>query len=352
MCGNESNEYCNCVWETNGFTNYCKEDELRYLSEWYIELLECTNNEEQELYCSGKNIVYSKDDLNSDKTLTFQIRPDSRGNYGKKMLFCFYNYIDESSDDYKLNIQFTSSSTNRPKVAYGCSSNEKGINKAQKIEENKELTCSGGYNIFFVALLKTQHKSSPITFKLMLKQSSLNKYVAAFSAAVIFILLLTCIICCITRYYNNKARRKILILMNERARANMRIIEEENNNMDIDNAENLEEINKEKLDQLFSTKMAEHLYKSEYNQYGGGCSICLENFKKKSKVSMTPCKHVFHFNCIKDWLYKNAKNPKCPNCNKEVLANEESNIDGKFDETKIIKVKKKKLKIIIISIII
>ena len=178
----------------------------------------------------------------------------------------------------------------------------------------------------------------------MLKQSSLNKYVAAFSAAVIFILLLTCIICCITRYYNNKARRKILILMNERARANMRIIEEENNNMDIDNAENLEEINKEKLDQLFSTKMAEHLYKSEYNQYGGGCSICLENLKKKSKVSMTPCKHVFHFNCIKDWLYKNAKNPKCPNCNKEVLANEESNIDGKFDETKIIKVKKKSSK--------
>ena len=340
MCGDESNTYCNCAWQTNGFSNYCIEDEFRSLSEWYKELLKCSNNEEQELYCSGKDIIYSKDDLNSD-TLTFQIRPDSRGNYGKKMLFCFYNYIDESSNDYKLNIQFSDSSTNKPKVAYGCSSNEKWIDKAQKIEESKELTCSGGYNIFFLALLKTQYKSSPITFQLTLKKSSLNKYVAAFSVAIIFILLITCIICCTTRYYNNKARRQIRILMNERARANMIRIEEENNNMDIDNAENLEEINKEKLDQLFATKMAEHLYKSEYNQYGGGCSICLENFKKKSKVSMTPCNHVFHFNCIKDWLYKNAKNPKCPNCNKEVLANDESNIDGKLDEAKIIKVKKK-----------
>ena len=73
--------------------------------------------------------------------------------------------------------------------------------------------------------------------------------------------------------------------MNQRARENMLRIQQENDNMNNynENSENIEEINKEKLDILFSKKMAEHYYKSEYNQYGGGCSICLENFKKNQK---------------------------------------------------------------------
>ena len=133
------------------------------------------------------------------------------------------------------------------------------------------------------------------------------------------------------------------LLMYQRARENMMRIEQEINDMQNqfydNNNENLEEMNKLKLDELFSKQMAEHLYKSEYNEYGGGCSICLENFNKKSKVSITICKHVFHYKCIKDWLYKNAANPKCPNCNKEVLS-EEVEGEWKSDETKVIKVGK------------
>ena len=87
--------------------------------------------------------------------------------------------------------------------------------------------------------------------------------------------------------------------------------------------------------------MAQHLYKKEYNQYGGGCSICLTEFKKKSKVSITSCKHVFHYKCIYDWLYKNIRNPKCPNCNHEILNDDEDNNKNKEKGTRIIKVKKK-----------
>jgi hypothetical protein len=74
---------------------------------------------------------------------------------------------------------------------------------------------------------------------------------------------------------------------------------------------------------------------------GGGCSICLAEFKKKSKVSITPCKHVFHYKCIHDWLYKNIRNPKCPNCNNEILNEEEAHNINQEKDTKIIKIKKK-----------
>ena len=80
-----------------------------------------------------------------------------------------------------------------------------------------------------------------------------------------------------------------------------------------------------KANTLFDTKLVEHLYKEEYNQYGGGCSICLENFNKKSKVAITPCKHVFHYKCIREWAFKNILCPKCPNCNHEILKDKEDN---------------------------
>ena len=53
---------------------------------------------------------------------------------------------------------------------------------------------------------------------------------------------------------------------------------------------------------------------------GNTCTICIEEFKEnKSKVSVTPCKHVFHYKCLSNWLRKNVKNPKCPNCNYNLI---------------------------------
>ena len=341
MCGDENSKYCNCAWKTITDISYCDYDEFRYLSDWYTELLKCKNNEDQIEYCSGEDTSFSKNDLNSDYSLTFSINSDDYGNFGKKMLFCYYNYIDEDGKDYTLNIEFSKSLKNKPKVAYGCSFLE-GDEKIQKIEEDKEISCSGINKIFFMVLLNKTYSSSPIIIRIVLNNLTTYKYITAFSISIIILLLMTCIICCITRFYNNKARRQLRILMNQRTHLNMLRIEEENNNMaDYDkNSISIEETNKVKLDALFSKKMAEHDYKSEYNKYGGGCSICLEKFKKKSKVSKTPCNHVFHYKCIKDWLYKNAKIPKCPNCNKEVL-NDEIDISEKFEEVKIVKIRRK-----------
>jgi hypothetical protein len=46
------------------------------------------------------------------------------------------------------------------------------------------------------------------------------------------------------------------------------------------------------------------------------CSICLENLKKNEKCIEFECKHIYHKNCIKEWL-QNHKN--CPNCRKIII---------------------------------
>ena len=52
------------------------------------------------------------------------------------------------------------------------------------------------------------------------------------------------------------------------------------------------------------------------------CSICLEAFESdKSQVSITPCKHIFHFDCLKNWLETEVLNPQCPNCKFSILSN-------------------------------
>ena len=49
------------------------------------------------------------------------------------------------------------------------------------------------------------------------------------------------------------------------------------------------------------------------------CNICLEEFGKEETLIQLPCKHIFHKNCIKEWLTKQStKCPICRNCCKQV----------------------------------
>ena len=45
------------------------------------------------------------------------------------------------------------------------------------------------------------------------------------------------------------------------------------------------------------------------------CIICMEEFQKKEKVKLLPCGHIFHDNCIKEWLLKQKS---CPFCKSEI----------------------------------
>lgn len=44
------------------------------------------------------------------------------------------------------------------------------------------------------------------------------------------------------------------------------------------------------------------------------CPLCLEKYSLVHQVSRLPCKHTFHFDCIRMWLYQKKSCPVCRGC--------------------------------------
>ena len=66
-----------------------------------------------------------------------------------------------------------------------------------------------------------------------------------------------------------------------------------------------------------SLKVLKHsIYEENLIQkYDSKCTICFEPFiLGKTKISITPCEHISHMECIKKWIESNGVNPFCPNC--------------------------------------
>ena len=78
--------------------------------------------------------------------------------------------------------------------------------------------------------------------------------------------------------------------------------------------DNLGSVNKgltsEQIDKLPLTTFKKKKFTENFQ-----CIICMEEFQEKEKVKLLPCGHIFHDNCIKQWLL-NQKT--CPFCKDEI----------------------------------
>lgn len=41
------------------------------------------------------------------------------------------------------------------------------------------------------------------------------------------------------------------------------------------------------------------------------CSICLEEFSQEKEIIILDCKHIYHNDCIIEWIYKDTSCPLC-----------------------------------------
>jgi len=72
--------------------------------------------------------------------------------------------------------------------------------------------------------------------------------------------------------------------------------------------------NLKKKHYLFQNELKYQIYNENMVKYGDECTICLEKFiVNKIRICFTPCKHIFHFSCLKEYIIK-SNDTHCPNC--------------------------------------
>jgi len=116
------------------------------------------------------------------------------------------------------------------------------------------------------------------------------------------------------------------------------LLSNNNNNQSESNLKN-DKLIKKQLYYLINYQLKEELYQKE--DESEECSICLEKIIKNNKICLLPCKHIFHFNCIK-LFFLSKIDTHCPLCKCDIL----KLLDGKdidFDKITINFEKEKKM---------
>ena len=322
VCGVE--ETCNCYWDKN--TKTCKTGLDKILSlDFYNYFTTCSDDNSKtiiEKYCG--NTILEVDDNDEIK---FKM-PENSGIFGTQNLYCEYLYtpFDKKEIYYKLKYEPSTSNENIEKIyfylkiTYNDETSAAGYLTTKQFEKNFDSVKQIKIAIYFLKGIE----DFPFSFTI---ERIGEKAKIALYITIAFIIL-ACLLCALVIYCLSKK-------ISENARLRQRTLFElamarqrgEYNSEEVASETDIEEENRKKIKILLKTTLAPKKFLKKYGlKDGNTCTICIEEFKEnKSRVSITPCNHVFHYKCLTNWLVKNVKNPKCPNCNFNLV----SNIDNK-----------------------
>ena len=337
LCGTE--QICNCEWSP--INKVCRTDRVKlpfnYNYDYFFSCYDDNSLRIQKYYCGNSNIK-----LNDQNTAEINMI-ENKGKYGAQNLFCEYIYDQatvSSNINYNILITISPLVIDYIKISLSIINNDNKIDRKNinyKFEENYKNVKKIKIQIYF----EQQLSSNPFSIKIIKKESK-NNYKIYISIGII---LLACIICgiiiyCVSKKASENARMRQEMYL-RMARASQRRRLEENfsrlppsSSRDPSSSSeseiSIQEINTKKIENLLKTILSPIKYYKHLGDKDGNpctvCTICIEEFKvDKSKVSITPCQHIFHYECLRDWLMKNVLNPKCPNCNYNLLQELEKN---------------------------
>ena len=322
VCGVE--ETCNCNWDKN--TKTCSTGLDKILSlDFYNYFTTCSDDNSKviiEKYCG--NTILEVDDNDEIK---FKM-PENSGIIGTQNLYCEYIYtaFDKKEIYYTLKYEPFPSNENIKKIyfylkiTYNDETSAAGYLTTKEIKRNFDNVKQIKIAIYFTKGI------TDFPFSLTIERIGDKARIALY--ITIAFIILACLLCALVIYCLSKK-------ISENARLRQRTLFElamarqrgEYNNEEVASETDIEEENRKKIKILLKTALAAKKFLKKYGlKDGNTCTICIEEFKEnKSRVSITPCNHVFHYKCLTNWLVKNVKNPKCPNCNFNLV----SDVDNK-----------------------
>ena len=344
-CDSEENKYSSCKYE-NLYCALTKEKNIySQCKKMYNKYLRNDDN-----ICGKKDIFFTE---NTQSNIILQINKDTNNINNLDVIHCDYdlkiNNLNDSSTN-KLNVTLTLENGYRNDnfnfffflLKNNIFNSDNLVTREKLISNKKSITLEYFQNISLYIDIKYIQKNyiPDLSIKIeyinaeneegeeieMEKEDMYSLYLTLYIAIPLLIMLVALIIylCCKkqdTGLLGGEIRVIGFSNDNEGGEEN-----EENKTK----AHKLNE-NKKKLIVLFKTILSARKYEKTHNKIDcPRCTICYEDFEvNNSVVSITPCQHIFHYKCLNNWLNQNILNPKCPNCNFDLMTIDISNLKNK-----------------------
>ena len=343
-CFIESNDYSKCKYKDL----YCiltKEKNI-YSQCKSLFSRDLRKNIDNNILCDEKNIIFTTN--NYTKTI-FQLKEENLNNFNDiELLHCDYdlkiNNINASSTN-KINITIFYENTNSNSqnnfnfffflLKNNIFNSDNLITKEIFFSSSKSITLEYFQNISLFLDINIPKNGAIPKFSIkidyinydneegeeieMAKEDMYPLYLTLYIAIPLLVLLIALIIyLCCKKQDTGILGGEIRVI----GFVNMDNEIPEDNNSNKSKSQKLIE-NKKKLMILFKTILGAQEYTKSHNKIDcPKCTICYEDFEiYNSVVSITPCQHIFHYRCLHNWLNKNAiNNPKCPNCNFDLMS--------------------------------
>ena len=344
-CDSEDNIYSSCKYE-NLYCALTKEKNIySKCKKMYNKYLR--NNDD---ICGKKDIFFT---ANTQTNTILQINQNINNINNLDVIHCDYdlkiNNLNDSSTN-KLNITLTLENGYRNEnfnfffflLKNNIFNSDNLVTKEKLISNKKSITLEYFQNISLYIDIKNIQKNyiPELSIKIeyinaeneegeeieMEKEDMYSLYLTLYIAIPLLIMLVALIIylCC---------KKQDTGLLGGEIRVIGFSNDNENGEEDEENKTKAHKLNenKKKLIVLFKTILSARKYEKTHNKIDcPRCTICYEDFEVyNSVVSITPCQHIFHFKCLNNWLNQNILNPKCPNCNFDLMTIDISNLKNK-----------------------
>ena len=314
ICGQDTKNYCSC----NFYNVYCKNNNSNNYT-IYTDFLHnydgCIKKNNNENVCDKSNVDI---DIGKSKTINF------KSSYNENF-FCFYNVKKIKNNNNDINILIKkegekSLNINLHLIAYYNYGKIKVISwmnlliisnsfelKESDIEKMSVYIDIPNGRVMDNVSITFSMENTTIKKITYVTSSNTNKKIIIGTVLGSLGLLIIIMLCLAKKYCGKKMPNQNIDSNNEITR-NMTSISLINNN-------------KEEMNNLFKTKIIPTTYIKNNNINDCyKCTICLEDFIDGTSIIITTkCNHSFHFECFKDWVFKNINFPKCPNCNEPIL---------------------------------
>ena len=336
FCGEESEIYTNCNYDNI----FCKEDNQHFFSprlkNEYDKFFR--KDEEIDKLCGNEDIEYI---LKKEPITFLEI---NKNNYPKgKYIHCLYTFNNlEKYKKYAPSIIFQINKKDNNKKSdmifnIIIEHTNRDEEKIQKLITNNNLTENNIFEdsltdteelLIFIDILNINYEGEE---NLILKyQINKNKYLLNLSshilyASLILIFLIILFVLIMKLCFPECKKSSTTDPNYEQARnlAHPRLSRDENMENIIINRNEMSPEIKKKIKYLSEKVLKNEIYSKNFEKYGSTCTICLENFiDEKSQISITPCEHIFHMECIKKWIQSNGFKPYCPNCKHKFIKDE------------------------------